>query len=126
MRFKSMISNELEIKTVKFVLSPCLFDNKENVHGFDMKRCQLCEYFIKPNRCVYEESEQDLSCETRVSDVFYYKTMKCANCGHKISVNSAYEELHKGERDRCIQCGTLHTFIEVRNKKCIFAVPAQK
>ena len=121
-----MISNELEIKTVKFVLSPCLFDNKENVHGFDMKRCSRCEYFSDPNHCVYEESEQDIAYETQVSDAFYYRIMKCAHCGHRMAINSAYGEMHKGERDRCIECGTLHTFIEVRNKKCIFAVPAQK
>ena len=121
-----MISNELEIKTVKFVLSPCLFDNKENIHGFDMKRCQLCEYFSKPDHCVYEEVERDLSHETRASDVFYYIKIECANCGYRMSMNSTYKELHKGERERCIECGTLHTFIEVRNKKCIFAVPAQK
>ena len=121
-----MISNELEIKTVKFVLSPCLFDNKENVHGFDMIRCSRCEYFADPNHCVYEESEQDVTYETQASDAFCYRIMKCAICGHKIVIDPPSGVLTKGERERCIMCGTLHTFIEVRNKKCIFAVPVRK
>jgi len=116
-----MISNKLEIKTVKYVLSPCLFDEKENIHGFDVKRCRKCEYFGSPNLCSYDLVTREVSYQTSDSDC--YRRFECVRCGHKIIISSSFDVLHRGNREHCNGCGTLHTFIEVRNKKYIFAVP---
>lgn len=121
-----MKSKKLEIKTVQYVLSDCLFDNKENVHGFDMKRCRRCDYFTEPDICSYEEIIREVDYEGQISDAFYYLKFECGNCGHRMSMNSAYGEMHKGERERCIKCDTLHTFIDMRDGKYVFAVPVRK
>ena len=121
-----MITNKLEIKTVRYVLSDCLFDNKENVHGFDMKRCRSCEYFTEPDICSYEEVIREVSNEGQVSDAYHYRTFDCATCGNKLFMDSAYSEIHKGERERCSKCDTLHTFVGMKDKKYIVAVPMQK